>query len=88
MGSPSGPSCPGHPECGCNGEGRIPGGMTAILAATNGGTCPDWWPIKVYRPCPKYVEAGNAYKAGGQSVDDIFFGGASTTKDFLSGKDL
>jgi hypothetical protein len=51
---------------GCNGQGRIPGGMTAILAAANGGTAPDWWPIKIYRPCPLFVESGKVYESAGQ----------------------
>eukprot|EP00242_Pyramimonas_sp_CCMP2087_P010856 CAMPEP_0198202018 /NCGR_PEP_ID=MMETSP1445-20131203/5069_1 /TAXON_ID=36898 /ORGANISM="Pyramimonas sp., Strain CCMP2087" /LENGTH=138 /DNA_ID=CAMNT_0043872721 /DNA_START=61 /DNA_END=480 /DNA_ORIENTATION=+ len=75
------------PKGGCNGEGRIPGGMTAILSMANKGKVPDWWPIKIYRPCPVFIEAGNAYQAGGQSVDDIFFGGGTSTRDFLGGKD-
>merc|ERR1712046_180465 len=85
--APERSKCPAHPSCGCNGYGRVPGGMTAILASVNGGECPDWWPIKVYRPCDKFMEAGLSYKSAGQTVDDIFFGGATTTKDFLSGKD-
>jgi len=33
---------------GCDGSGKIMGGI---------GTVAPWWPIKVYRPCPSYLEA-------------------------------
>ena len=36
----------------CDGKGRIKGGMGALV---------DWWPIKVYRPCPAAAEAGRVY---------------------------
>lgn len=32
---------------GCDGEGRIQGGIALVLP---------WWPIKVFRPCPSYLQ--------------------------------
>lgn len=59
----------GRPEIerGCNGEGRIQGGI---------GTIPgfSWWPIKVFRPCPGFIDAGGQYKRRGQSLDEFAFG--------------
>ena len=46
--------CSGAPLCsgeymdkGCDGEGRIQGGIALVLP---------WWPIKVFRPCPSYLQ--------------------------------
>lgn len=50
---------------GCDGSGRIAGGMGAVL---------DWWPIKAYRPCPELAKAKKDYKKSGQSLDEIAFG--------------
>nr|ABK24222.1 unknown [Picea sitchensis]ACN40607.1 unknown [Picea sitchensis] len=59
----------GRPEIerGCNGEGRIQGGI---------GTIPgfQWWPIKVFRPCPGFVASGGRYRRRGQSMDEVAFG--------------
>ncbi|RID66036.1 hypothetical protein BRARA_D01202 [Brassica rapa] len=33
-----------------------------------------WWPIKAYRPCPGFVEAGGRYRRIGQSMDEVDFG--------------
>ncbi|RVW43154.1 RNA polymerase II transcriptional coactivator KELP [Vitis vinifera] len=65
-------------EKGCNGEGRIQGGI---------GTVPGfgWWPIKAYRPCPGFVASGGRYRRRGQSMDEVAFGrggkGASMASD-------
>ncbi|CAI7779136.1 unnamed protein product, partial [Closterium sp. NIES-54] len=52
---------------GCNGEGRIQGGVGALPGF-------QWFPVKVYRPCPAFVEAGGKYKRLGQSLDEMAFG--------------
>lgn len=52
---------------GCDGSGRIMGGLAAIPGF-------GWWPIKAYRPCGKAVEAGVEYKRKGQGVDEVMFG--------------
>lgn len=56
------------PECGkggkpggCDGTGRIIGGIGAVLK---------WWPIKAYRPCPGYVKHAS-YRRSGQSLVSI-----------------
>ncbi|CAI9094345.1 OLC1v1030070C2 [Oldenlandia corymbosa var. corymbosa] len=55
-------------ERGCNGEGRIQGGIATVPGF-------GWWPIKAYRPCPSYVATGGRYRRTGQSMDEIGFGG-------------
>lgn len=58
----------GRPEgvaAGCDGNGRIIGGLGAFLS---------WWPIKAYRPCPDYLNAKKVYRRAGQSLDEIAFG--------------
>ncbi|XP_027180997.1 uncharacterized protein LOC113779577 [Coffea eugenioides] len=55
-------------ERGCNGEGRIQGGIATVPGF-------GWWPIKAYRPCPSFVATGGRYRRTGQSMDDIGFGG-------------
>ncbi|KAF4389440.1 hypothetical protein G4B88_006499 [Cannabis sativa] len=54
-------------EKGCNGEGRIQGGIATFPGF-------GWWPIKAYRPCPGFVESGGRYKRTGQSLDEVAFG--------------
>ncbi|CAM8876392.1 unnamed protein product [Rhodiola kirilowii] len=54
-------------ERGCNGEGRIQGGIATVPGF-------GWWPIKAYRPCPGFVESGGRYKRFGQSMDDVVSG--------------
>ncbi|KAG9448244.1 hypothetical protein H6P81_014372 [Aristolochia fimbriata] len=65
-------------ENGCNGEGRIQGGI---------GTVPGfgWWPIKAYRPCPGFVASGGRYKRVGQSMDEVAFGreGPKASSSFI-----
>ena len=59
------PLCSGeYADKGCDGTGRISGGMGAVLP---------WFPIKVYRPCPSYLAAGYQYKREGQTVDQVLF---------------
>eukprot|EP00252_Welwitschia_mirabilis_P019957 TRINITY_DN4770_c0_g1_i1.p1 TRINITY_DN4770_c0_g1~~TRINITY_DN4770_c0_g1_i1.p1 ORF type:complete len:153 (+),score=27.92 TRINITY_DN4770_c0_g1_i1:105-563(+) len=67
-------SCSGCKACGraemekgCNGDGRIQGGIGAIPGFT-------WWPIKAYRPCPAFVQSGGKYKRLGQNMDEVAFG--------------
>lgn len=55
-------------ERGCNGEGRIQGGIATIPGF-------GWWPIKAYRPCPGFVASGGNYRRRGQSLDEVAFGG-------------
>ncbi|OEL16159.1 hypothetical protein BAE44_0022821, partial [Dichanthelium oligosanthes] len=54
-------------ESGCNGEGRIQGGIAAVPGF-------GWWPIKAYRPCPGFVASGGRYRRQGQSMDDVASG--------------
>ncbi|MQL80960.1 hypothetical protein Taro_013404 [Colocasia esculenta] len=54
-------------ERGCNGEGRIQGGMATVPGF-------GWWPIKAYRPCPGFVASGGRYRRRGQSMDEVAFG--------------
>ncbi len=54
---------------GCNGEGRIKGGLGAVPGF-------GWFPIKAYRPCPAFVEAGGKYRRQGQSLEEVAFGRA------------
>lgn len=53
---------------GCDGSGRIIGGLGAVPGFK-------WWPIKAYRPCPKATAAGIQYVRKGQDVDTILTGG-------------
>ncbi|XP_052210121.1 uncharacterized protein LOC127813269 [Diospyros lotus] len=55
-------------ERGCNGEGRIQGGIATFPGF-------GWWPIKAYRPCPGFVASGGRYQRRGQSMDEVAFGG-------------
>lgn len=52
---------------GCDGSGRIAGGIGAVPGF-------GWWPIKAYRPCPKAGAAGVAYQRKGQITDEVLFG--------------
>ncbi|XP_022738629.1 uncharacterized protein LOC111291252 [Durio zibethinus] len=54
-------------ERGCNGEGRIQGGIATVPGF-------GWWPIKAYRPCPGFVASGGRYMRRGQSMDDVASG--------------
>ncbi|KAF9625623.1 hypothetical protein IFM89_024691 [Coptis chinensis] len=54
-------------ERGCNGEGRIQGGIATVPGF-------GWWPIKAYRPCPGFVESGGRYRRRGQSMDEVAWG--------------
>ncbi|KAF5729758.1 hypothetical protein HS088_TW20G00122 [Tripterygium wilfordii] len=58
-------------EKGCNGEGRIQGGIATVAGF-------GWWPIKAYRPCPGLVASGGRYRRRGQSMDEVGFGRAET----------
>jgi hypothetical protein len=64
--------CPQAPRCsgaylskGCQGNGKIQGGIGVFLS---------WWPIKVFRPCPAFSEAGYSYKREGQTLEQVLFG--------------
>ncbi|KAK6947942.1 hypothetical protein RJ641_001415 [Dillenia turbinata] len=54
-------------ERGCNGEGRIQGGIETVPGF-------GWWPIKAYRPCPGFLASGGRYRRQGQSMDEVAFG--------------
>ncbi|KAI5595290.1 hypothetical protein BDE02_03G128600 [Populus trichocarpa] len=54
-------------EKGCNGEGRIQGGIATVPGF-------GWWPIKAYRPCPGFLASGGRYRRQGQSMDEVAFG--------------
>eukprot|EP00591_Stephanopyxis_turris_P017700 CAMPEP_0195538420 /NCGR_PEP_ID=MMETSP0794_2-20130614/49519_1 /TAXON_ID=515487 /ORGANISM="Stephanopyxis turris, Strain CCMP 815" /LENGTH=141 /DNA_ID=CAMNT_0040672397 /DNA_START=528 /DNA_END=953 /DNA_ORIENTATION=- len=61
------------PNCDmCDGSGRIQGGIGLVLT---------WWPIKAYRPCPNFVNAGGNYERTGQGLDEIAFGRANLPDD-------
>lgn len=51
-------------ERGCNGEGRMQGGIATVPGL-------GWWPIKAYRPCPQFVASGGQYRRQGQSMDQV-----------------
>ncbi|KAK7318087.1 hypothetical protein RJT34_02785 [Clitoria ternatea] len=61
-------------EKGCNGEGRIQGGIATVPGF-------GWWPIKAYRPCPAFVASGGRYRRQGQSMDEVAFGRGPTSTD-------
>ncbi|URE21043.1 hypothetical protein MUK42_11385 [Musa troglodytarum] len=63
-------------EKGCNGEGRIQGGIATVPGF-------GWCPIKAFRPCPGFVATGGRYRRRGQSIDEVAFGRGSrvTTKN-------
>lgn len=70
--------CPMYEKCsgewrekGCDGTGKIQGGIATIGFMS-------WWPIKVFRPCPAYLEAGYVYKREGQTMDQVLFSEPST----------
>ncbi|XP_031376470.1 uncharacterized protein LOC116192153 isoform X1 [Punica granatum] len=54
-------------ERGCNGEGRIQGGIATVPGF-------GWWPIKAYRPCPGFIASGGRYFRRGQSMDEVASG--------------
>ncbi|KAK8954272.1 hypothetical protein KSP39_PZI001766 [Platanthera zijinensis] len=54
-------------EKGCNGEGRIQGGIATVPGF-------GWWPIKAFRPCPEFIASGGRYRRRGQSMDEVAFG--------------
>ncbi|XP_065858566.1 uncharacterized protein [Euphorbia lathyris] len=57
-------------ERGCNGEGRIQGGIATVPGF-------GWWPIKAYRPCPGFVSSGGRYRRKGQSMDEVVSGSSN-----------
>ncbi|KAJ1281832.1 hypothetical protein BS78_03G004000 [Paspalum vaginatum] len=74
----------GELQPGCNGEGRIQGGIAAVPGF-------GWWPIKAYRPCPGFLASGGRYRRQGQSMDDVASGkgrgrGSPKTKTNKSAK--
>ncbi|XP_042018566.1 uncharacterized protein LOC121766358 isoform X2 [Salvia splendens] len=66
-------------ERGCNGEGRIQGGIATVPGF-------GWWPIKAYRPCPAYLQSGGRYRRTGQSMDEVVSGGGGHAKPASSKK--
>ncbi|CAI0408757.1 unnamed protein product [Linum tenue] len=64
-------------EKGCNGKGRIQGGIAAVTGF-------GWWPIKAYRPCPGFVASGGRYTRQGQSMDEVVSGGGGGGKRRVS----
>ncbi|XP_042487840.1 uncharacterized protein LOC122068066 isoform X2 [Macadamia integrifolia] len=64
-------------EKGCNGEGRIQGGIATVPGF-------GWWPIKAYRPCPGYVASGGKYRRRGQNMDEVAFGGGRREPSVIS----
>ncbi|XP_057966809.1 uncharacterized protein LOC131157010 isoform X2 [Malania oleifera] len=64
-------------EKGCNGEGRIQGGIATVPGF-------GWWPIKAYRPCPGFMASGGRYRRRGQSMDEVAFGRGESEPSALS----
>ena len=64
-------------ERGCNGEGRIQGGIATVPGF-------GWWPIKAYRPCPEFLASGGRYRRQGQSMDEVAFGRGPTTSSLAT----
>lgn len=71
-------TCPNAPKCsgefrskGCDGNGKIQGGIATVPLLS-------WWPIKVYRPCPSYLQAGYVYRREGQTLEQVLFSEPST----------
>lgn len=64
-------------ERGCNGEGRIQGGIATVPGF-------GWWPIKAYRPCPAYLQSGGRYRRTGQSMDQVVSGRPSSSSSRYS----
>lgn len=69
----------GGPATGCNGDGRIIGGLGAVVG---------WWPIKAYRPCPDYLKKNKRYTRAGQSLEEIAFGRKGSGDDLSIGERL
>ena len=64
---PMAEKCSGsYRERGCDGTGKIQGGIATVSFLS-------WWPIKVFRPCPAYLEAGYVYRREGQTMDQVLF---------------
>ena len=70
--------CPGFAKCkgeyrnrGCDGTGKIQGGIATYPFF-------GWWPIKVFRPCPSFQDAGYVYRREGQTLDQVLFSEPST----------
>lgn len=69
----------GGATSGCDGDGRIQGGLGAVLT---------WWPIKAYRPCPDFLAAKKTYRRAGQSLEEIAFGRKGQGDDLSIGERL
>ncbi|XP_059641958.1 uncharacterized protein LOC132283931 isoform X2 [Cornus florida] len=67
-------------ENGCNGEGRIQGGIATVPGF-------GWWPIKAYRPCPGFVASGGRYRRRGQSMDEVVSGSGGKAKASIGTND-
>ncbi|WCJ26534.1 hypothetical protein M5689_008342 [Euphorbia peplus] len=67
-------------ERGCNGEGRIQGGIATVPGF-------GWWPIKAYRPCPGFVASGGRYRRKGQSMDEVVSGKANAKSSSKQGRE-
>ncbi|KAB5564617.1 hypothetical protein DKX38_004671 [Salix brachista] len=67
-------------ESGCNGEGRIQGGIATVPGF-------GWWPIKAYRPCPGFLASGGRYRRQGQSMDEVAFGRGGESTPVVIGDD-
>ncbi|CAM9703228.1 unnamed protein product, partial [Chrysoparadoxa australica] len=62
------PNCSGeYRDSGCDGMGRLAGGLGSLPGF-------GWVPVKAYRPCPAFQEAGYTYSRQGQSLDEVVFG--------------
>lgn len=61
-------------ERGCNGEGRIQGGIATVPGF-------GWWPIKAFRPCPGFIASGGRYRRRGQNMDEVAFGRGGRDSD-------
>ncbi|XP_043716040.1 uncharacterized protein LOC122664328 isoform X2 [Telopea speciosissima] len=68
-------------EKGCNGEGRIQGGIAVVPGF-------GWWPIKAYRPCPGFVASGGRYRRRGQNMDEVASGSGRRKPSMISSDEV
>lgn len=55
---------------GCDGDGHKSAGIGSFV---------DWWPLKVWSPCPRAKEKGLPYVRKGQNIDEVLFGRSDKT---------
>ena len=68
------PRCPGFPNCGCDGSGRIAGGLGPMLGV-------DWLP-KAYRACPAFEKSGGVYTPAFVKSSEVGFDSMQVKRPF------